>query len=53
MCAYHPSPAICCLQHDDGITAEIYDAVMKTIGTRKNPNSCDIPLTWCARVPAR
>lgn len=43
-----PLPSVCAhLQHDDGITPPIVDAVNKTIGSRKNPNGCTIPLTWC------
>lgn len=34
-------------QHDDGIVPGITDAITKTIGDRKNPNGCTIPLTWC------
>lgn len=34
------------LQHDDGIIPSIVDAVKKTVGNRKNPNGCAIPLTW-------
>lgn len=32
--------------HDDGIIPSIVDAVKKTVGNRKNPNGCTIPLTW-------
>lgn len=35
-----------CLQHDDGIVPDIVAAVNKTVGSRKNPNGCGIPLTW-------
>lgn len=34
------------LQHDDGIIPSIVDAVKKTVGNRKNPNGCAVPLTW-------
>ncbi|KAL4440383.1 hypothetical protein ABPG75_003384 [Micractinium tetrahymenae] len=34
--------------HDDGIVPGIVAAVKKTVGSRKNPNGCTIPLTWFA-----
>lgn len=34
------------LQHDDGIVPDIVAAVNATVGNRKNPNGCSIPLTW-------
>lgn len=32
--------------HDDGIVPDIVAAVNATVGNRKNPNGCSIPLTW-------
>ncbi len=39
-------PAFACLQHDDGVVPDIVAAVNATVGNRKNPNGCSIPLTW-------